>query len=77
VTMARYLESVTIYDHPSDHPEHYVVRFFHVTADGLVADPHAYLFHTLEEARQIPAARGMFRFERAEADDPVIVESWM
>lgn len=66
----------TIYDHPSDQPDHFVVRKW-VIGPG-VAEPTGefFLCDTLEQARrEIPY--GLACLQRHPNDDPVIVETWI
>lgn len=61
-----------IYDHPTDYPDHFVVRLW----DGEEPTNTIVLANTLEEARAaIP--QGLARFSRTEGDDPKIVETWI
>lgn len=63
-----------IYDHPSDFPNHYVVR----VTWGLNKSPIAQLAPSLESARRIAIDGGAsFCLGRAPDDDPVIAESWI
>jgi hypothetical protein len=73
------LQTFTIYEHPKDHPEHYVVRRFEVTESGPVPSRDFTLHDTLEQARESVAKRSphLMCFERAPDDDPVIVETWL
>ena len=65
----------TIYNRPLDFPNHFAVRQWVVTDDGLLMHKFACVCDTLEEAREcIPV--GTLCFPREEDDDPVIVESW-
>jgi hypothetical protein len=65
-----------IYEHPSDYPEHFVVRCVHVTAGKLVFDTACTLCPTLEDARaSLP--EGLLNIGRQEGDDPVIREVWL
>lgn len=68
---------LTIYKHPLDAPDKYVVRGHRALADGTSApERHALFFDTLAEARAaIPA--NMVCLGRELLDDPVIVESWI
>ena len=68
----------TIYHRPLDYPNHYAVRMWLIVDDSGVVhhQPVAGLYDTLAEARNdIPA--GCICVGREEADDPVIVETWM
>lgn len=63
----------TIYDHPKDHPFHYVARRFVLdrpTADVIVDA-------SLAALRRLFAERGLVCLDRAPDDDPVIVETWV
>lgn len=62
----------TIYKHPTDYPDKFVARCFNYdrpTTAFYVAD-------TLEEIRRL-IPQGLFRLDRDERDDPVIVECWL
>lgn len=64
----------TIYDHPKDAPDHFVVRVWY----GPIAEPHCTHHDSLEDARlSIHALGGCVPFRRDPSDDPVIVESWI
>lgn len=65
-----------IYDHPRDHPAHFVVRRWVMVNGHLVATHEHTLRLTLEDARaDVPA--GLYRTARAMNDDPKIVETWL
>ena len=66
----------TIYDHPTDMPDGFVVRRWQITKGGAVPDPEARLAMTLEEARTL-IPPGLYRLERVAEDDPKIVETWL
>lgn len=64
----------TIYDHPRDYPQHFVVRVFY----GLEKEAKADTFDTLADARRFVRQQGgSFNLHRQEEDDPVIAESWV
>lgn len=67
-----------IYDHPTDFPDHFVVRQWHVLG-GITtpaADLNCWQAFTLEEARRfIPA--GLTNIGRLPEDDPAILEAWI
>lgn len=66
----------TIYDHPRDYPDKFVVRAFAIFPGEVLASGECILCDTLEEAREkIPP--GLICLPRAEGDDPVIVEVWI
>jgi hypothetical protein len=67
----------TIYDHPLDYPNDYVVRAWDVTRKGEnipreTATRHA----SLEDARRsLPL--GLYKLGRFKEDDPAIAEVWL
>ena len=64
-----------IYERPSDYPDSYVVRMWHVTARYQEAG-EAKAFPTLEEARaHIP--KSLWPIPRSPEDDEKIVETWI
>jgi len=68
----------TIYYRPLDFPHHYAVRMWRLVEDSAVPQHYlvAGLYDTLEEARMdIPV--GTICVGREEADDPIIVETWL
>jgi hypothetical protein len=75
--MSAFMVLYTIYDHPRDHPAHFVVRGHEVLRSGGSRPMQGYvLTSTLEEARsQIPAGR--YNIGREPGDDPCIVETWV
>ncbi len=64
----------TIYEHPLDYPEHFVVREW-ICCDPPLAGP-ARLAETLEAARLLVPPH-LYRQPRNPDDDPFIVETWM
>lgn len=66
-----------IYDHPSDFPEHVVVRKQYAlrTGDVLPASIGC-LYDYLEEARADLMPLGLYCLIRHPDDDPAIVETW-
>lgn len=70
------LPMATIYEHPSDYPDHFVVRVWEVGAkDMRTAGVH--LANSLEGARRMVPHRFDYCIPRDETDDPVIVETWI
>lgn len=67
----------TIYDHPSDFPEFFVLRPHDVLPDGIVEYGEGYACPDIEPLREHLRAMGLTCFPRAPGDDPIIVESWL
>lgn len=66
------LPMIAVYEHPLDFPEHYVARLFDINK----STPHCIVKDTLEEIRAaIP--EHFHRLERAQQDEPQIVEVWL
>jgi hypothetical protein len=67
----------TIYDHPKDHPAHFVVRGHEILRSGGSRPLLSYaLASTLEDARhEIPP--GHYNIGREPGDDACIVETWI
>src|SRR5262245_23548999 len=66
----------TIYRHPRDFPEHFVVRAHVISKLGTFPRPVGCLCESLDEARRtLPP--GLTCLHRHEYDDPVIAESWL
>lgn len=64
----------TIYDHPLDYPEHYIVRIWF----GECPHPTAARCDTLDLARElVQTAGGVVCLGRLPDDDPKVVESWI
>ena len=67
------MESWTIYDHPDDYPDHYVLRKF-------IGEQGTEVFFTsdhIEPLRAIVAGMGLVKFRRMPNDDASIVETWL
>lgn len=68
----------TIYAHPLDHPDHFVVRSYTVVRDGRDGperDSKIALADSLEEARKL-VPPGLYCMTRSPLDEPQIVETW-
>lgn len=66
----------TIYDHPKDHPEHFVVRAWTVINGEMFAELVHERFDSLNAARNVMRAAGRKLLGREPDDDPCIVETW-
>jgi hypothetical protein len=72
------LETFVVYDHPSDFPNSYVVRRHVVIESRVIPDPVPFLVGPdLDGIREVLECRGLYRLNRQEEDDPVIVEVWL
>ncbi len=68
----------TIYDHPADYPEHWVVRAWWVDRDYLEPFPGGVaLAETLQGARDALPIPNLTRLPPMPGDDPTIVETWL
>ncbi len=68
----------TIYDHPSDYPDHYVAREYLVTPDGPVRTDNIMLSADVERLREcFLAEMGLACLSRSPEDDPTIMEIWL
>lgn len=70
------LTMYAVYDHPSDHPDYFVVRPWDIVRGEVTPRLAAGLFRQLEDARAWCQQFGLVRLERQEGDDPCIVEVW-
>lgn len=72
------LLTYTIYCRPKDHPNHYVVREWAVARGAIepVMTGCYALASTLDGARELLPS-GLCRIPRDDADDSVIVETWL
>lgn len=68
----------TIYDHPLDYPDFWVVRRWFVVSGNPepVADVLPRIASSLAEARSL-VPKGLYRLHRQEGDDPFVVETWL
>ena len=66
-----------IYDHPVDHPEHYVLRRQDVIDGQVVPSKDCVLFTSLEGARAWCQNLGLTNVGRMAADEPQIAEVWL
>jgi hypothetical protein len=67
------LEMYTVYDHPRDYPEHFVVRKW--ILDKATDDVR--LFTDLDTLRNEMKTRGLYRLNRWPDDDVKILETWI
>lgn len=71
----------TVYNHPTDHPGHIVVRAWDVVRGDPEPRPHpkAFLFDYIDLAREwiLGQYPGAHRLPRQPSDDPKIAEVWI
>jgi hypothetical protein len=67
---------MTIYEKPTDFPNHFVVRKWRLVHNEPCPDPVAYCVSTLEQARNIVPPT-LHRTARTDRDDKNIVETWI
>jgi hypothetical protein len=72
------LRQFAIYDHPTDYPDHWIVRTWYVTDNGIKPDPSAVLCRSVERARHhIQKERPGAILIDANDPDPNLYEVWM
>lgn len=71
------LDIWTVYDHPSDMPDAFVVRRHVATAEGSVPTGDALSSPSLAAIRRALANKGLTCIPRDPADEPHIVECWI
>lgn len=76
--MDDHIDQYVIYDHPSDDPDHFVVRRWAITA-ACVTPLESTAVDSIDAARRViqDLAPGSVCVGRQLLDDPVIVESWL
>jgi hypothetical protein len=70
------LAMYVVYDHPADHPHHYVLRRQDVRGGRVSVAKEAVLFSTIEGARNWCKKLGLVSIGRMPQDDPAIAEVW-
>lgn len=67
----------TVYDHPTDFPDVFVARQWHILPEGPVPTERVLTSHSLDEIRDELGDLGGVPLYRNEEDDPKIIESWI
>ena len=75
--MTRPLRMWTIYDHPSDDPQHFVARCWLTGPDDPMPLPLVIKSDSLADLREHFECVGLVCLARNDGDDPVIVETWL
>jgi hypothetical protein len=65
----------TVYERPTDYPDHYIARPFATRGGERPLQVHLQAPSVEELRDKLP--HGLVRLERMEGDDPVIVETWL
>lgn len=66
-----------VYDHPKDHPDHYVARLFMIGIGLEVPSGQIMRSRDLPTLREALADLDLTCLPRNPSDDPVIIESWV
>lgn len=67
----------TMFDRPTDFPDHYVVRLTVVTREGPQLTNVTLYSDDIEELRDVMRQQGLTCLTRFPEDDPKIVEVWL
>jgi len=68
----------TVFDHPADFPDEFVVRRFYSGANGTRPDSELYArSRDVNEIYTLLSLKGLVRLERDESDDPKIMCSFI
>jgi hypothetical protein len=74
--MSEGLRMWVIYDHPRDFPSTYVARLWLV--DGKPRPTGEFMVDAdVERLRDVMQEMGLVKLMRADADDPVVMETWL
>jgi hypothetical protein len=73
------LEMYTVYNHPRDYPDTFVVKKWICEAGNPPVQDTSYVFtsQSLQKCREEMQAKGLICIGRETNDDPVIEETWM
>lgn len=71
------LQMFTIYDRPSDHPRHVVLRTWSIEQSASPRFVGEALCDTVDEARAVMLEAGLYCLGREPLDEPTIVETWI
>jgi hypothetical protein len=66
-----------VYDHPADHPDHYIARKFVITNFAVQPTPKYFRASRLQVLQASLIRKGLTRLDRDISDDPVILETWL
>jgi hypothetical protein len=71
------LKVITVYDRPTDYPDHFVARQFNVSRKGIEAGDIVALDTDLSTVRHQMTEMGLSMIPRNEQDDEKVVETWL
>lgn len=67
-----------IFDHPSDYPDHYLIKRDNVATGDVVRDPdYLFLAKTLDECQNEMIRLQLCPLPLSPDDDPVIIQTWI
>ncbi|MDR3554756.1 MAG: hypothetical protein P4L55_08370 [Syntrophobacteraceae bacterium] len=66
-----------VYDHPADHPDHYIARKFLITNFAVEPTTRCAQSRRLQVLQTALQRKGLTRLARDISDDPVILETWL
>lgn len=70
------LKTYTVFYSPTDFPQQYVIREFHVSAGTIIPKDIIAIGNSIDEVRaKLP--QGLLRIIKSECDLPSIVEMWI
>lgn len=75
--MSAILETWTIYDHPADRPDKFVLRKFEVHQSEVIPTAEAYMADDVEALRSMMIRRGLVKLLRNAEDHPSVMETWI
>lgn len=67
----------TLYEHPTDYPNEYVLRRFDVEPDMAIGTKHCLTADTADELRDAAMRAGLTRIKRNPEDESQVMESWL
>ena len=66
----------TIYNHPSNAPDHFIARKWLVSGGESTMTDEVFKAGTLEELRKL-LPPGLYHIPRSDEDDSTVIESWL
>ena len=75
--MAEELKIYTVYDHPDDYPDGFVLVMYVIKGDGEKYRTPLLYHDNYEDIKEEMEMRGLMRLDRDPDDDPSIKETWI